>query len=65
MNFNLTYLTAGIQVLFGAAGWYFGWLDPAIAMGFITTGLAVFGIRTKLSAPDPLGGVSGGKRSWW
>ncbi len=44
MNSTITYGLGALQFLFGVASLFTGWVDQGAAMGFITSGLAVFGL---------------------
>lgn len=44
------------QILFGAVGYFTGWIDHQLATGLMTTGVASVWLRFKTSVPVSLSG---------
>jgi hypothetical protein len=57
MNFNLTYVVAGVEVVFAIVGMAFGWLTPAAGSALILAGLGVFGARASQNSVGKVGRV--------
>jgi len=49
---KLTYSVAVIAILFGAIGWWFGWLEPQMAWEFVLGGMGGIGLRRALPSSD-------------
>lgn len=57
INMNLTYIVAGVEVLFAVLGMAMGWISSAEGSALILAGLAVFG--AKKSQVNAAQGVKG------
>lgn len=42
---KLTYILAGVAILWGAVGYLFNWTDGHTAIEIVWTGLTAFGLR--------------------
>lgn len=49
LNGYLTYIVAGITVVWGAVGYFLGTLDPVTAGQTVLAGLAAFGVRRAIA----------------
>ena len=60
MQFNLTYVLAGAEVIFAIVGMSFGWISGAAGSALILAGIAVFGARQATSTTaNQVGNVKG------
>jgi hypothetical protein len=60
MKFNLTYIVAGVEVIFSVVGMAFGWITGAEGSALILAGIAVFGARAAtVPVANQIGKVGG------
>ena len=60
MQFNLTYVLAGAEVIFAIVGMSFGWISGAEGSTLILAGIAVFGARAATASTASQVGKVGG-----
>lgn len=46
---KLTYILAALAVVYGAIGFFMGWIDASTAINIVWAGLATFGVRRAIS----------------
>lgn len=63
MKFNLTYVVAGLEVIFSIVGMGFGWITGAEGSTLILAGIAVFGARAATTTTQTQ--VGGSAKGIW